>query len=203
MKLEQVIEKIAKNKQQYKSSFNRYAVYAPIIKVNNQAHLLFEVRSNKLTSQPGEISFPGGKIEQFESWRTAALRETCEELNVTYKDLEWISDLNIANLSNSRIVYAGIGLLKKDVSELIPNKDEVYKIFTVPIDYFLNYKVDIYQVETEMKPPPNFPYDLIPNGKKYNWNGRGYEVPFFKYEDQVIWGLTARIIIDIVQRLKN
>ncbi|MFP4457651.1 MAG: NUDIX hydrolase [Clostridia bacterium] len=181
---------------------SRYAVFAPLIEVNNHTHLLFEVRSNKLNSQPGEISFPGGRIEKGESWREAAIRETKEELNIVDNQLEWVSDLNLATISDSRLVYAGVGRLHANFLDINPNCDEVYKIFTAPLTFFLNTKPDIYYVEKEIKPPHDFPYELIPNGKNYNWHGEGYDVPFFIYEDQIIWGLTARIIIDIVSRLR-
>ncbi len=203
MKVFDILNKLEANQRSYKESFRRYAVFAPIIEIDHDAHLLLEVRSNKLSSQPGEISFPGGRIEENESWRDAAMRETCEELNVELANLKWVSDLNIANLSNARIVYAGVGTIDQAIGDISPNKDEVHKIFTVPIEYFLLSEPEVYSVATEIKPPPNFPYDLIPNGKDYNWRGRGYDVPFYKYDNKVIWGLTARIIIDIVNRLKS
>lgn len=181
---------------------SRYAVFAPLIEVNSHTHLLFEVRSNKLSSQPGEISFPGGKIEKGESWREAAIRETEEELNIISSEIEWVSDLNLATISDSRLVYAGIGRLHANIIDIKPNSDEVYELFTAPLTFFINTKPDIYYVEKEIKPPHNFPYELIPNGKNYNWHGEGYDVPFFIYKDQIIWGLTARIIIDIVSRLR-
>ena len=39
------------------------AVMIPLIKKNDGYHILFEVRSNKLSQQPGEICFPGGRRE--------------------------------------------------------------------------------------------------------------------------------------------
>jgi 8-oxo-dGTP pyrophosphatase MutT (NUDIX family) len=190
-----------KNKSKSEKIIPRYAVFAPLIEVNGNTHLLFEIRSNKLSTQPGEISFPGGKIEKNESWREAAIRETKEELNIIDNQLEWISDLDLATVSDSRLVYAGIGVLNVQFEDINPSSDEVYKLFTAPLSFFINTKPDIYYVKKELKPPHDFPYELIPNGKDYNWHGGGYDVPFFIYKEQIIWGLTARIIIDIVSRL--
>ena len=190
-----------KSKSKSERDIPRYAVFAPLIEIKNNTHLLFEIRSNKLKNQPGEISFPGGKIENDESWREAALRETIEELNIHINQLEWVSDLEIATISDSRLVYAGIGKIDANFLSIKPNCDEVYKLFTAPLSFFINTKPEIYYVKKEIKPPHDFPYELIPNGKNYNWHDEGYQVPFFIYKNQIIWGLTARIIIDIVSRL--
>ncbi len=56
------------------------AVMIPLIKENDGYHILFEVRSNKLSQQPGEICFPGGRREQDETSMETSIRETCEEL---------------------------------------------------------------------------------------------------------------------------
>lgn len=45
------------------------AVMIPLIKKNDGYHILFEVRSNKLSQQPGEICFPGGRREHDETSR--------------------------------------------------------------------------------------------------------------------------------------
>lgn len=53
-----------------------------MVEVNGEDALLFEVRSKRLEMQPGEICFPGGRIESGETPETAALRELWEELRV-------------------------------------------------------------------------------------------------------------------------
>lgn len=59
------------------------AVMIPLIKKNDGYHILFEVRSNKLSQQPGEICFPGGRREHDETSMEASIRETCEELLIS------------------------------------------------------------------------------------------------------------------------
>jgi hypothetical protein len=44
------------------SEYSKYAVVIPLIWVENSLSILFEVRSKKMKSQPGEISFPGGRL---------------------------------------------------------------------------------------------------------------------------------------------
>ena len=59
------------------------AVMIPLIKKNDGYHILFEVRSNKLSQQPGEICFPGGRREHDETSMETSIRETCEELLIS------------------------------------------------------------------------------------------------------------------------
>ena len=69
----------------------RSAVLIPLVQVGGEWHILFEVRSFKMRKQPGDISFPGGRIDATDqSPLAAALRETSEELGV---DLEQITIL--------------------------------------------------------------------------------------------------------------
>lgn len=60
----------------------------PMIEISGTKYLLFEKRSNKLRRQPGEICFPGGKLESGESLQECAVRETVEELQVLPGQIE-------------------------------------------------------------------------------------------------------------------
>ena len=70
----------------YKPYINGYknmkkaAVLIPLVKKDNSYSILFELRSKTMKRQPGEISFPGGIIENNESPKEACLRETLEEI---------------------------------------------------------------------------------------------------------------------------
>lgn len=70
------------------------AVLIPLIKKDDGYHILFEVRSNKLSHQPGEICFPGGKKELGETSMQTAVRETCEELLVSKSDIKFYGPLD-------------------------------------------------------------------------------------------------------------
>jgi len=81
-----------------------FAVLVPIIEIDGELNLIFEVRSNSIT-QPGEISFPGGRIEEGESPRKAAIRETSEELLLNKENIEIISELNYASSKSGAFVF--------------------------------------------------------------------------------------------------
>ena len=53
-----------------------YAVLCPLVERPDGLHLLFEVRSAALHRQPGEVCFPGGRMEAGETPEQCALRET-------------------------------------------------------------------------------------------------------------------------------
>ena len=70
-----------------------YAVLLPLITIDNEWHVLYEVRSETI-SQPGEVSFPGGRIEAGESPQEAAVRETHEELNIPTEAITVLGEID-------------------------------------------------------------------------------------------------------------
>ena len=75
--------------------FVEAAVFIPLIETSEGLSLVFEVRSSKLSWQPGEISFPGGKVEASDlDTSYTALRETSEELGLPVGELSYIVKLN-------------------------------------------------------------------------------------------------------------
>lgn len=180
----------------------RSAVLIPLVQINEEWHILFEVRSFKMRSQPGDISFPGGKIDPIdESPLAAALRETSEELGVDPQTIEVVGKLSPYVASPAFVVYPFIGIL--DYQQVHSyNKHEVEEIFTVPLSWLLNYKPYVHLVAVEPKPALDFPYHKIMNGDKYQWRTREMEEWFFDYEQYTIWGLTAKILKHFIERLK-
>ena len=113
-----------------------FAVLVPIIEIDGELNLIFEVRSNSIT-QPGEISFPGGRIEEGESPRKAAIRETSEELLLNKENIEIISELNYASSKSGAFVFTFLGLIKDvDPDEIEYSIDEVSEVFFVPLSFF-------------------------------------------------------------------
>ena len=71
-------------------NMKRAAVLIPLVKKDNSYSILFELRSKTMKRQPGEISFPGGIIENNESPKEACLRETFEEIGIKEEDIDII-----------------------------------------------------------------------------------------------------------------
>ena len=51
--------------------------------------------------------------------------------------------------------------------------------------------------------PRSFPFELIPNGEAYNWRSGTYPVYFYSYNGRIIWGITARILKNLADRLNG
>lgn len=171
--------------------------YAVVVPVVNKEYFLFEIRSNLLRIQPGEISFPGGKIEYGESPKSAAIRETVEEIGVRPNI---ISNLPPVYTPFNIIIHPFIGILES--SNLNINKYEVEKTIEVPIEIFKSPKYT-YDLKVKVIPPSSFPFHLIPNGKDYKWRSGKYKVMFFEYNDHIIWGMTALIAHEAYKKINE
>lgn len=180
---------------------NRFAVMIPLIKRKGEIHLLFEKRALTLRNQPGEISFPGGRIEKNETPWEAALRETCEELLIEEKDLEIYAEGDFLVNPYAAIIYTFIGEIKKDFFEISPSKDEVESIFTVPLKFFMETEPKTYTINLKVNRIEDFPYHLIPNGENYKFKRGREEVLFYDYKGQIIWGFTAKMARRFVERI--
>ncbi|QNK88354.1 MULTISPECIES: CoA pyrophosphatase [Sporosarcina] len=181
----------------------RSAVLIPLVQVDEEWHILFEVRSFTMRKQPGDISFPGGRIDSTDpSPMAAALRETHEELGVDPKMVTIVGTLSPYVASSSFVIYPFVATI--DYNQIIHsyNKEEVEEVFTIPIKWLLNYEPYMHVVSVEPVPLPSFPYEKIMNGTQYQWRARSMEEWFFDYENYTIWGLTARILKHFIGIIK-
>lgn len=179
---------------------NEYSVLIPIVERNNRLEIIFELRSKNMNSQPGEISFPGGRVEGNESFKDAAIRETMEELNIKKDNINIIGELDYLVSYANIIIRCFVGTIS-EIEDIVPNPDEVDHIFTIPLDFFLEMEPDTYYLKLQTALNNEFPYDLIPNGRQYNWRTGKHTVMFYKYKDYVIWGLTAKLMKNFVDIL--
>lgn len=182
---------------------NRFSVMIPLIKRDGEIHLLFEKRAFTLRNQPGEISFPGGRIEKGESPREAAIRETAEEILISEREIEIYSEGDFVVNPYAAIIYTFVGEIKKDFDKISPSEDEVEKVFTVPLSYFLKTKPKSYKINLRVERNKEFPYHLIPNGVNYKFKRGREEVLFYEYEDEIIWGFTAKMARRFVENLMS
>lgn len=181
---------------------SKYAVMLPLIQKDNGIHVLFEVRSLKLRRQPGEICFPGGKIDtQDKDEKSAAVRETCEELGIKNEDILEVFPLDFMISPFGMMVFPFVGYINSP-EKILPNLSEVGEIFTVPLAHFLQIPPDIYHINFKVEPEENFPFDLIAGGENYNWRTRSNDEYFYIYEEKVIWGLTAKILFHFIEVIK-
>jgi peroxisomal coenzyme A diphosphatase NUDT7 len=181
----------------------QYAVLLPLLEINNETHVLFEVRSLNLRRQPGEICFPGGKIEQDDVDQSqCAIRETSEELGIRESDIENVMPLDYMLNIAGTIIYPYVGTIKT-FEKIIPNPLEVAEVFTVPLNYFIKTKPEVYKLDIKIVPEKDFPLDLLIGGENYNWQTQQIDEYFYHYNGKVIWGLTAKILVHFLSILKG
>ena len=184
---------------EFYKKLSKYAVFIPIINIDGKDHILFEVRSN-LISQAGEVSLPGGGVNEGEKFEMAAIIECREELNLDEKDVSLIDYSSMILSSSNRLIKAYYGRINKNFENISYNM-EVDSIFTVSIDYLKKNPPEKYTAKLKMDLPDDFPFEKIPNGKNYNFWQR-YHTFYFYNTKPVIWGMTANVLKDFLKFYK-
>lgn len=196
MELEKIIKKLSDKTPTILGieDFSQYAVLLPLVIEDNQVKVLFEVRSMNLRRQPGEICFPGGRIDPIDkSHKETAIRETTEELGIEPENITNILPMDYMVSPFGTIIYPYVGVITEP-NKINPNPDEVGETFTVPLSELKQKGPTIYKMNYKIIPEEGFPFDAIPGGENYNWQARGMDEHFYYHKDKVIWGLTARIL---------
>jgi peroxisomal coenzyme A diphosphatase NUDT7 len=116
--------------------YSKYAVLLPLVEVDDEIHVLFEVRSLQMRRQPGEICFPGGRIDKADqSELAAAVRETTEELGISTDQITDVYPLDYLVSPFGMMIFPFVGFIKS-YEEINPNQSEVEEVFTVPLSFF-------------------------------------------------------------------
>ena len=149
------------------------AVLIPIIKDQDDYSLIFEKRVERPMRHSGEISFPGGVLEDNETPIETALRETQEEIGINPKEIEVLGYLKPTKTKSSGfLIIPVVGYIKNNPSIKV-NPDEVEKVLVIPIE------------------------ELIKRRKEMILG------PYYKVGETVIWGATARILTDFLEIWKK
>lgn len=173
---------------------NRYAVLVPLVERDGELYVLYEVRAAKMRRQPGEVCFPGGRIEGDESPEQCALRETGEELGIPARAVRILGRLDFIAHRANFMMYPILGLVDASaVEHMTPNPAEVGETFLVPVSYLRQNPAQEYRYTLTPSIPEDFPYEKVGIPRNYNWQRGGETVPVYPWEGHPIWGLTGRI----------
>lgn len=176
------------------------AVLIPIVKIDGEDHILFQVRSSSLRNQPGDIAFPGGRVDKGEEPRQAVIREFAEEIGEeNARTLEVIGEFDTYISSSRGLIYSFVGHLDK--VDLSISNDEVDKLFTVPISFLKENEPREYTNIIHTDPPEDFPYKEMGISEDYIWGKQKSRIYFYKYKDYVIWGITANILHNFISKI--
>ena len=159
------------------------AVLVPVWLRPEGAALILTKRSSHLKHHPGQIAFPGGKVDATDAGpQAAALRETYEEIGLPPDRVTILGTLPVHETVTGFAMTPFVGLLRGDFHP-VPEAGEVEEVFTVPLSHVLD--------------PAMF------SVQRRRWMGewrRYYAVPYGPY---YIWGATARILRGLADRVQE
>ncbi len=182
----------------------RYAVLVPLVECEDGIYVLYEVRSAAMRRQPGEVCFPGGRMEPGETPEQCALRETGEELGISTNEIEVLGQLDFIAHRANFIMYPVLARMPEELlTRMQPNPAEVGETFLVPIEYLLKNPPQEYTYTLVPNTPENFPYELIGIPRDYRWQRGGETVPVYPWPGHTIWGLTGRITRHLTRWLER
>ena len=144
--------------------------------------VLLTKRTAHLKRHPGQVAFPGGRIEPTDpSPEAAALREAQEEVGLPPAEVELLGRLPDYVTGTGFRISPVLGLLP-DGLDLHPCEQEVEAIFTLPLDVLMD--------------------PAAPQRERAEWRGRSREFWVWPHPQHRIWGATAAILVHLAHRLR-
>ena len=161
------------------------AVLVLVYPKKNVPHIVLMRRNKYPGVHSDQISFPGGKLEEFDSsLEQAAIRESNEELGILSNQVEIIGELTQVYIPPSNfMVYPFLGIAKQQL-QFIKQDSEVEDIIEVTLADFLNEN------------------NVINTKVATSYNVK-VEVPAFKLNGHIVWGATAMMLSEIKVLLKE
>ncbi len=159
------------------------AILVPLIWRDSDWQILMTKRAAHLSHHAGQISFPGGALDASDKGLIdTALREAHEEISLAPPSVRVMGSLLPVRSPAGFIVQPIVGIIGGDIfNELQPDPAEVDSIFTLPLAH--------------IGQPDNF--SLVPR----QTNGRDNSYWVVSHPEHYIWGLSARVLNDLRQRL--
>jgi 8-oxo-dGTP pyrophosphatase MutT (NUDIX family) len=156
------------------------AVLMPIV-ARAEPTILFTRRTAHLARHAGQVSFPGGRVEDGDlSLVETALRETREETGIDAAFVTVAGFLDAYETGTGFAILPVVGFLAEGFA-LLPSPAEVEEVFEVPLAFLLD--------------PANRRRD------SREWQGRRREFYVFEYGSHYIWGATAAIVVNFCDRM--
>jgi len=156
---------------------------AVLIAVTDRADpgVILTQRTDTMSRHPGQIAFPGGRIDPGEDVVTAALREAEEEIALPRSHVTVIGEADSYRTVTGFQVTPVIGIIPPDLI-FTPSEAEVASVFEVPLAFLLD---EANHVEATLE-----------------WQGHDRHYYEIMWNDRRIWGATAAMIVNLARRLR-
>ncbi len=156
---------------------------AVLIAVTDRADpgVILTQRTDTMSRHPGQIAFPGGRIDPGEDVLTAALREAEEEIALPRSLVTVIGEADSYRTVTGFQVTPVIGIIPPDLV-FVPSEAEVASVFEVPLAFLLD---EANHVEATLE-----------------WQGHDRHYYEIMWSDRRIWGATAAMIVNLARRLR-
>lgn len=155
------------------------AVLVPLYGWPERPGLVFTERRHDLRRHAGEISFPGGRRDDGESYLRTALREAHEEIGLEPDVVDVLGALPpIGTFVTNYKVHPFVGLIEPGLS-FTPNPAEVESVIVASLDELAS----------------------VFGHRRLVRRGVPFRTETFELSDGLIWGATARILTDLLERL--
>lgn len=166
------------------TDYTQASVLLPLFIQDGQYWILFTRRTDTVEYHKGEVSFPGGTVDEDDnSLEGTAKRETFEEIGIREEDIEVLGQLDDMPTVMSRfIIHPFVGMVPFPYVFRI-NKREVESLIEVPLRFFLD-------------PSQPQPFSI-------NYKRDVFETPAFIYKGVVIWGATERILENFIDLIRT
>lgn len=198
-----IIENLRENLSSTQGNLNypflRSAVIVPLLERDGVVEIVFELRTRHLRRSPGEVGFPGGRVEAGESPWQAALRELEEELGVASDQVECLGRLPEQQRRRDELIVPFIGRLAGGV-ELKPDGIEVDEVFTLSLDHLLRKNFQKAGLIEQYTLSDDFPRKYLPEGR---WERKiTRSVRYLIHGKYLIWGLSANILFQLLELIR-
>jgi len=158
------------------------AVLVPVVNRPDGLMLLLTQRSADLPDHPGQISFPGGRVEAGDATLAhAALRETEEEVGIAAERIEILGQLATYETVTGYVVTPVVGWVEPPFT-LTADPVEVADVFEVPLDFVLDPANQQRQFRMQGEVRRDF-----------------WAIP---WRDRYIWGATAAMLLILDRTLR-
>jgi len=176
------------------------SVLIPLLEKEDGLHILFEIRSAGIR-QGGEVCFPGGRVDEDEDSCSTAVREACEELLVDASQIRVLAPMFRMTGPGGREIHSWLGMLEGYRGTY--SEGEVAEVFTMPVRWFLDHPPQIFHARYVVDLPEDFPWEMLPGGRAYPWQNVPKNYYFYETPHAVIWGMTAELLYNCIERLRG